>query len=1328
VSASSTGSESTTRNSSHTEADRENEVTQDHRVTGQAPAILSRCTLLLRSLCLSLLLWPVLAAQAQTASTTTLTSSSATSTYGGNVTFTATVVGTEPTGSVSFMDGATQLGTAALSGSGNSRTATLTSNAMAAGTRSITAVYAGDTSNSASTSPVRTQTVNKANVTVSGFTVTPNPVNNGQNMTFTATVTGVNPTGVVRFADYYAYYPGGARTIITSAPLTGSGNTRTATVTISSTGVSSSSWAIAVYAGDSNHNSTEVSGGDAQSSFTVVKQSTTVTLASSANPSIHGNAVTLTATVNGGTNPTGTVAFLNGTTELGRATLNNRTATLSVSSLAVSAHALSANYWGDVNNNTATSATLTQTVNKVPTSTVLTSSGPNPTQAGQPLTLSATVSGGSNAGGTVTFRDGATTLGTVTLPANRVAVLNNARLSGGSRTLTAVYSGDTLSASSTSAAVTQDVSAVPTTLSLTSSGATASQGQNVTLTARVNGGYIPGGLVTFSSGSTALGTASVAGGAATFSINSLGVGSHTLSAAYAGDSSNQASSSGSVGLTVNPRAGMTWQYGYDAMGRINTMVDPNGNATYIYYDSLGRPIQTQQPPNEGTSSPTVIGMSYNLADSLTQVTDPRNLATTYSPNGLGKVTAQNSPDTGATQYSYDAKGNVLSSTDSRGKTTTYVYDALDRVTRISYPTGVATAFEYDGGSSGTAAQKGELTKMTDESGQTTYSHDAWGRLTGKTTTISGKSFTTSYGWGDSGSALDKLTSITYPSGTRVNYSYDAQGYLSGITVNPVNANGVGTSGTAIPLLSGISYNAENKITGWLWSDSKVRTIAYDSNGQISAYSLGDPLGTGATAGTLRTLNRDAAGRITGYSHTNNGSPISTLNQGFAYDKLNRLLSASLNGTSTQYSYDATGNRTSKTIAGTSYSNTVQTTSNRLTQTQDVNGTATLQYDAAGHITNDGTNTFTYSDRGRMTSASNAGGTVNYLYNGYGQRVYKSGPTAMVPTGAAYYLYDEQGQLLGEYDSNGAPVYETIYLGSLPVGVQKQTGTAANSDIQTTVYNVHADQIATARVITQQDQTIVWRWDTAEAFGGTLPDQNPNGLGTFTFNQRFPGQVFDAETGLFQNWNREYNARQGRYIQSDPIGLAGGINTFAYVEGDPLSYTDPTGLCIGPLLSACVWAAANAPWIVSSGTFATSVGYAIVNGAAPVASAAAKAAAPAACVANGIANPVPLTLARVIPNGMPATTLGRPGASDVFVTGASDIAGMSSKQIAQRLAIPESSAGFKVIEFATPRSGIASPVFRSDPGFIGGGRTAGGAREFVIPNGPIPADAIIRTVP
>ena len=187
----------------------------------------------------------------------------------------------------------------------------------------------------------------------------------------------------------------------------------------------------------------------------------------------------------------------------------------------------------------------------------------------------------------------------------------------------------------------------------------------------------------------------------------------------------------------------------------------------------------------------------------------------------------------------------------------------------------------------------------------------------------------------------------------------------------------------------------------------------------------------------------------------------------------------------------------------------------------------------------------------MSSATTAGGTVTYLYNGLELRVSKTGPTAVVPTGAAYYVYNESGQLLGEYDANNKPIYETVYLGANPVGALKQTGTAAGNNLATSVYNVHADHLGAPRVITRSsDRAIVWRWDGAESFGGTAPNQNPNALGTFVYNQRFPGQVFDAETGLFQNWHREYNARLGRYIQSDPIGLAGGIKRTAMWGGIP----------------------------------------------------------------------------------------------------------------------------------------------------------------------------------
>ncbi len=700
----------------------------------------------------------------------------------------------------------------------------------------------------------------------------------------------------------------------------------------------------------------------------------------------------------------------------------------------------------------------------------------------------------------------------------------------------------------------------PSSTALTSSSASAPQGQSVTLTATVTGAS-PTGLVTFKDGTATLGTGPVTAGVATFATSALGLGSHTLSADYAGDANNDPSTSSAVAVSITAVAAgpMTWQYGYDAMGRPTTVLDPNGLSTYTYYDSLGRPIQTQQPPNTGSATPTTTGFAYNAADSLTKVTDPRSLETTYSPNGLGDVTAQVSPDTGASQYTYDANGNVLTKTDARNKLTQYAYDNLNRLTSVTYPTGIPTAIEYDGGSTPTPAAIGELTKITDASGQTSYSYDSLGRKTGKTTVINGKSFTVGYAWGDTGSALDKLTAITYPSGSRVNYSYDAQGVVSGITVNPANANGVGTNtGTSLPLLGNITTNAENKTTGWSWASSKAQAVSYDSNGQISAYNLGDSTGTGVSAGVRRTLTRDSAGRITAYTHTSNGTPVPSLDQSFAYDNLNRMVSASLGTSTIQYSYDATGNRTAKAISGTSYPNTIAPTSNWLTQMQDVLGTAAIVHDAAGNITSDGTNTYTYSDRGRLATMTNAGGTVTYSYNALEQRVGKTGPTALVPTGAAYYVYDEAGQLLGEYDTNGVPQYETIYLGS-PVGVMVQTGTAANSDIATTLYNVSTDQVGAPRVITRStDEAIVWRWDSAEAFGATAPDQNPNNLGVFTFNQRLPGQVFDVESGLFQNWHREYNPRIGRYMQSDPIGLAGGINTFAYVGGDPLRFIDPRG--------------------------------------------------------------------------------------------------------------------------------------------------------------------------
>jgi RHS repeat-associated protein len=89
--------------------------------------------------------------------------------------------------------------------------------------------------------------------------------------------------------------------------------------------------------------------------------------------------------------------------------------------------------------------------------------------------------------------------------------------------------------------------------------------------------------------------------------------------------------------------------------------------------------------------------------------------------------------------------------------------------------------------------------------------------------------------------------------------------------------------------------------------------------------------------------------------------------------------------------------------------------------------------------------------------------------------------------------------------------------------------------------------------------LLWTW-YSDAFGTTLPDEDPGHTGKrFTLNVRFPGQYYDAESGLHYNGQRYYAPTLGRYISSDPIGLAGGINTYAYVGGDPLRHSDSLGL-------------------------------------------------------------------------------------------------------------------------------------------------------------------------
>jgi RHS repeat-associated protein len=129
------------------------------------------------------------------------------------------------------------------------------------------------------------------------------------------------------------------------------------------------------------------------------------------------------------------------------------------------------------------------------------------------------------------------------------------------------------------------------------------------------------------------------------------------------------------------------------------------------------------------------------------------------------------------------------------------------------------------------------------------------------------------------------------------------------------------------------------------------------------------------------------------------------------------------------------------------------------------------------------------------------------------------------------------------------------------------GGNGGGDAQARVYYIHPDHLDTPRALTDAQHRVVWRWDS-DPFGAYPADEDPDGDGAkVTLNLRFPGQYFDQETGLHYNYFRDYDPTTGRYILSDPIGLEGGISTYAYVTGNPLAYSDRSGQAIDTFVDA-----------------------------------------------------------------------------------------------------------------------------------------------------------------
>jgi len=553
--------------------------------------------------------------------------------------------------------------------------------------------------------------------------------------------------------------------------------------------------------------------------------------------------------------------------------------------------------------------------------------------------------------------------------------------------------------------------------------------------------------------------------------------------------------------------GQTMSYSYDTNSNLTQVADPLGHVTSAAYDALNRVIKTTDAIGGMTA------FAYDHESRLAGVTDPRGLTTSYVHDGLDDLTSINSPDSGVSANTYDAAGNLVSSTDARGDTTTYTYDALNRVTKAAFADSTSIVYQYDQGANGI----GRRTSMTDAGGTTTWVYDVHGRVISKQQTTGGVALTTSRTYN---AVTGQLASITYPSGSTTFYSHDATGRVSAITYQP-------PGGATSSLLSQIAYRPfGGPAASWKLGNGGAYGRAFDQDGRIAGLVL-------PTSGTA-ALAYDAASRITGIAET--GLTAKT----FGYDALGRLTNYTGGALTQTYAYDANGNRTGFTAPSVALTYNYAAASNRLT---GISGSETdsFTYDANGNMLTHNSPaadyTYTYNARNRRAQTLLGANATTDVINGLGQR------TVQTVVSSELFVYDEAGHLTGSYNGNGSVIAETVWLDDLPVAVLEPAGP----------FYIAPDHLGAPHQITDGSINAVWLWDH-DPFGNGTPS------GTFSFNLRFPGQVYDQNAKLHYNNFRDYDPNAGRYIESDPIGLRSGINTYAYVDANPVRLIDPRGLC------------------------------------------------------------------------------------------------------------------------------------------------------------------------